>query len=350
MDPVAHTLAGAALAEVGLKRLSRYATPVLIIGANLPDIDAIATLWGGDTALYVRRGWSHGILAMLLLPLLLAGAVWAWHHWRGKRKVGMPPFRFGTIIVLSYLAVWSHPLLDWMNTYGVRLLMPFSDTWFYGDTLFIIDPWFWLLTAVGVVLATSTKSSAIAGWLVLGAATTLLVLSASVVTTPIKVLWVMGLISIVIIRRFKIPSQSAARFGLATATIYVGAVYGLARMAESAVAARFPEPFEAQANPSPGNPFSHRVVLVYDTYYRIVLEDGTHIELPRQEPDDIVRAALDNDSIKGFVNWMRYPYWQVQETPSAWVVTFWDLRYMYPGAPESGIGQVQVEVPKSQLN
>jgi hypothetical protein len=30
------------------------------------------------------------------------------------------------------------------NTYGVRLLMPYSDRWFYGTALSIIDPWVWL--------------------------------------------------------------------------------------------------------------------------------------------------------------------------------------------------------------
>lgn len=27
---------------------------------------------------------------------------------------------------LSFIAVWSHPLLDWLNAYSVRLLMPFE--------------------------------------------------------------------------------------------------------------------------------------------------------------------------------------------------------------------------------
>jgi len=41
MDPIAHTLFGAALAESGLKNRSRYATATLLIGANLPDIDVV---------------------------------------------------------------------------------------------------------------------------------------------------------------------------------------------------------------------------------------------------------------------------------------------------------------------
>jgi len=41
-----------------------------------------------------------------------------------------------------------------LHPHGVsqsRLLMPFNDTWFYGDTLFIIDPWVWLLAGAEVM-------------------------------------------------------------------------------------------------------------------------------------------------------------------------------------------------------
>src|SRR5690606_20874363 len=184
MDPLAHTLFGAALAESGLKRRSRYATATLLIGANLPDIDAMAGLWGSDFELYARRGHTHGILAMLVLPLLLAGAMMLWHRWRSgtadatRRSGEHPriaarsvagadalPLQPRVLLALAFLAIWSHPLLDWMNTYGVRLLMPFDGRWFYGDTLFIVDPWFWLLAAAGVVLARSASGRAIAGWL-----------------------------------------------------------------------------------------------------------------------------------------------------------------------------------------
>jgi inner membrane protein len=39
-----------------------------------------------------------------------------------------------------------------MNVYGVRWLMPFDGTWFYGDSLFIVDPWLWLLLGAAWLL------------------------------------------------------------------------------------------------------------------------------------------------------------------------------------------------------
>jgi membrane-bound metal-dependent hydrolase YbcI (DUF457 family) len=32
----------------------------------------------------------------------------------------------------------SHPALDFLNVYGVRWLMPFDATWFFGDVLYAL--------------------------------------------------------------------------------------------------------------------------------------------------------------------------------------------------------------------
>lgn len=151
MDPITHTLTGVALAEAGLKRHTRLALPALVIGANLPDVDVVAYLAGGAEALAFRRGWTHGALAMAVLPFLLAGSLLAWESLarRGRRPGERPPVRTGPLLLVSAAAVWSHPVLDWLNVYGVRLLMPLSDRWFYGDALFIADPWAWLLLGGG---------------------------------------------------------------------------------------------------------------------------------------------------------------------------------------------------------
>jgi inner membrane protein len=153
MDNLAHTLAGLAIAEAGLRRKTVYGATTLAIAANLPDIDALIYLVGdGIDALAFRRGWTHGILAMLVLPLLLAACMRGINRLRRPRPdVATTTWRW--LIVLSAVGVLSHPLLDLLNTYGVRLLMPFSGRWFYGDALFIIDLWLWLVLLVGIFLS-----------------------------------------------------------------------------------------------------------------------------------------------------------------------------------------------------
>lgn len=149
MDNLTHSLVGALIGQAGLKRKTGFAMPALIIGANIPDIDAACLLWlDGVQHLSFRRGITHGPIAWVLLPLLLAGGLWWWDRWqarRGKRPERRLPVRFGWLYGLSFIACLTHPALDWLNVYGIRLLEPFSSRWFYGDVLFIIDVWLWLL-------------------------------------------------------------------------------------------------------------------------------------------------------------------------------------------------------------
>lgn len=149
MDNLTHSLTGALLGQAGLKRKTGLAMPALIIGANLPDLDAACFLWlDGVEHLGFRRGITHGPIAWVVLPLILAWLLYGLDRWqtrRGKRPEGRLPISFKWLFILSFIACLTHPALDWLNVYGIRLLEPFSSRWFYGDTLFIIDVWLWAL-------------------------------------------------------------------------------------------------------------------------------------------------------------------------------------------------------------
>src|SRR4029450_684545 len=151
MDNLCHTLTGAALAEAGLKHRTRFASAALMIAANLPDVDVLAFA-AGTPPRALRRGWTHGVLAQALLPVVLTAAFVAVDRWRPPRP-GSAPLRTSALLLLGYIGVLSHVAMDWLNNYGVRLLMPFSGRWFYGDAVFIVDPWLWLTLAAGVLLA-----------------------------------------------------------------------------------------------------------------------------------------------------------------------------------------------------
>jgi inner membrane protein len=151
LDNLCHTLTGAALAEAGLKHRTRFGSAALMIAANLPDVDVLVFLT--DTpAVAFRRGWTHGVVAQALLPIVLTGIFVVLDRWlpdaAGGRRV-----RSGAMLLLGYAGVFSHVGLDWLNTYGVRLLMPLSSEWLYGDSVFIVDPWLWLVLAAGVIVA-----------------------------------------------------------------------------------------------------------------------------------------------------------------------------------------------------
>ncbi len=118
-------------------------------------MDVLAYLGEPNLPLAFRRGWTHGVLALVLLPPLLTAALVAVDRLteRLRRAVLPSEVRPLQLLLLSCIAVWSHPVLDTLNVYGVRWLMPFAEQWFYGDVLFIVDPWLILLLGAGVWLS-----------------------------------------------------------------------------------------------------------------------------------------------------------------------------------------------------
>lgn len=155
MDNLTHSMTGAVLGQMGLKHKSGLGMPTIIIAANIPDIDATCALLGTQT-LALRRGISHGPIALILLPLVLTAIMFGVDRWqasRGTRPEGRKPVHFLWLWLIAQIGTLSHPALDWMNSYGIRLLSPFSDEWFHGDTLFIIDVWLWALLIGGYVWA-----------------------------------------------------------------------------------------------------------------------------------------------------------------------------------------------------
>ena len=149
MDNLTHSLAGALLGQLGLKRLTGRAMGTLVIAANIPDIDALYRFAG--PSLGFRRGITHGPVAMLVLPVVLTGLVLAFNRiWPSRRG---PPVRPWAVLLLAFIGTLSHPMLDWLNSYGIRFLEPFSHRWFYGDTLFIMDLWLWIALLASVHLS-----------------------------------------------------------------------------------------------------------------------------------------------------------------------------------------------------
>ena len=234
MDPLTHTLFGGVLAETGLKhRLkdhSTWAMATLMIGANLPDIDVVSYFWGSDVALGFRRGWTHGVLALLVLPVLLTWLVLAAQRWRSRRgasKRAGPPIDARQLLLLSTIAVWSHPLLDWLNTYGVRVLMPFSGEWFYGDALFIIDPWVWLALGGPLFLVHSASRRALAAWGAVAALLTTVMMAGVGPHGWARFVWLGALVTLIVMR-FRVGPLSAdrarllARWALLLTVLYAG--------------------------------------------------------------------------------------------------------------------------------
>lgn len=325
MDPVTHTLTGAALARSGLDRATPLATATLVLAANAPDVDILSYVGGPYFALAARRGLTHGLPAMVVLPFVVAGLVLAWDRWiRRRRRPGASPARAGPLLILATVGLLTHPVLDWMNTYGMRWWMPFDDAWSYGDALFIVDPWLWLLLGGAVFLSGRWRLRGRVGW-----------------GPP--------------------PSEGrrarATSWALMAAILYVGAMVASDLAASREVRAALEtrgvsEVDDLMVAPLPADPLGGEVVVrVSDGYLpgehrwtespRVRLHPGEIV--PRvetvgriPEPERVVAAAGSHPDARHFLRWSRFPFYRVEMEGEDYAVHIGDARYAGRGAGSLG--------------
>lgn len=149
MDNITHTLAGGLLGQMGLKRRSRFAMAACLLGANAPDIDVFAPLVLPVDGIEFHRGPLHAVFAWPVLAAGIVGILWLIDRLK-PRSPDTLPFRAGPLFVVAFLAVLTHPFLDWLTTYAIAIFAPLSWRWYSGNAIFIVDWVYWLLMAVGI--------------------------------------------------------------------------------------------------------------------------------------------------------------------------------------------------------
>ena len=310
MDNLAHTLAGIAIGEAGLKRMTTLGTATLIIASNFPDIDAAALFFGDEVNMFVvRRGWTHGILALIVLPFVLAGIMLAWDRFVRRRLHANPePASPVGLLVLAAVGIWTHTLLDLVNTYGVRLLMPFSERWFYADALFVIDPWVWAALTAGIIVARRRARE----------------------STP--------------------NPERPARIAVALVSMYIVVMAGSSAVGRSIVDAQAVAGAadRTMVSPVPIDPMRRRIVRDHGTWYEI--GNLTWWPRPRYEAVRITRkgdqfpqavTAANTEVGAAFLSWARFPRFDINVGRAQERVTITDLRY----ADEGGRGWATVTIP-----
>ena len=317
MDNLCHTLAGAALGEASLKRRTRLGMATLMLASNLPDID-VAVFATDTLAMSFRRGWTHGVLAQALLPPVLALVMFAWGRWRrpvrgaadrDPRPAG-PPLSLRGLLLLAYVGTWLHVGMDWMNSYGVRLLKPFSDRWFYGDALYIVDPFLYTIFGAGIVLArVAARRGSPAPW---RPARVALAITAVYMATMLASNW---------------WARAEVRSGLDRA---------------GRSGARF------MVTPVFANPFRREVIVdVGDRYEKGFLwfDPLPHFRpagygVEKNDRAEEVMAVRDRPRVGAFLMWSRFPFFVVERTAGRTSVVLNDYRYSGPSGRDGWATQV----------
>src|SRR4030095_3548945 len=177
MDNLTHSLGGLTAARAGLGKLSPGATMLCVLAAMSPDLCALVLAFTDRWSyLQYHRGITHSVVGVISLAILFPLIFYAVDRLWSRFRKQSPKVNLKGLMLASFIVSATHPLLDWTNNYGIRFLLPWSQKWSYGDLVFIVDPFLWLiLGGAAFLLTTRTKLSKIT-WAVLAAVLTLLVI------------------------------------------------------------------------------------------------------------------------------------------------------------------------------
>jgi len=379
MDGLTHSLVGLTSAKAGLERLSPYTAAACILAANAPDIDVVSGFFGGRWFLLQHhRGITHSIIGTLVLGILIPSILFAIEravaNWRKRR----PAIRYRGLLLASLIAAATHPLMDWTNNYGVRPLLPWSGRWFYGDLVFIVDPYLILVLGGAAFLLTSDRRWKVVIWSLVALIFTIILVLVSPQRaagigglTVARIIWLSGVGVLLLARSLglqKRVGKPLAFAALAFVLVYWGALawahrvaYHNAEAKATAIALQRNERFiRAAAMPMAANPFRWLCVAETDhAMYRFfvgineqssaVQTDGDvspieRYEKPTGQAERLVTAASRDPRARILLGFARFPIARVEGNycPGQALVQFADLRYTEPGASR---GNFSLSVP-----
>jgi inner membrane protein len=363
-------LIGLTLAKAGVEKLSSRATITCLLAANAPDSDIVVLAFGDRwDFLHHHRGITHSFVGTLALAVLLALVIYLIEYAAARIRSRPTSVSIRGLMIASLLASATHPLMDWTNNYGIRLLLPWSGRWQYGDFVFIVDPFLWFIFGGAVFLVTANTKARTAFWIVLAAAVTYLILFAATrrggLTDPtfVRIAWIVGLVILIVLYRLRTTLRWGSKIpilGLVVATIYVSCLAYAHRVAlqqtrplSNLIASQNGESvLELAAMPTLANPFYWQTVFETDrATYRFNLRlnadpDLSHViryEKPTPEVTPVLERALKERPSQIFMEFARFPV--VKIVPNCigqTLVQFADLRYTEPG---SGRGTFSLDVP-----
>jgi len=152
MDNITHSLTGALAAkaierqgvpEADQRKQRRALFWLLVVCANLPDIDILFTVFGGRLfSLQHHRGITHSFFFAPLFALLPAALFYAC----GKLK------NFKLLWFIAFLGIVIHIFFDLVTPFGTEIFAPVSSTRYSLDWMFIIDPIFTVLLGLPLLL------------------------------------------------------------------------------------------------------------------------------------------------------------------------------------------------------
>ncbi len=349
MDNLTHSLTGALAAKFVETKTEKQPNAkqqravfwLFVICANLPDIDVLLGLYG-DPIFSTRhhRGLTHSVL---FAPIIALAPALIWYSWSMRQNIPplrgavgglafiaaafrnlftpkahppgppqggnfMEPYFFVRLYLCALLGILIHIAFDVITSYGTRLLLPFSETRFALDWMFIVDPFFTLplaaLLALGKAWPRRRK------WLVMSAA-----------------LFVLG---------------------------YLGLEAACSRLAhertQQALRTHGIAPTKISVLPQPLSVFKWKALAqteaaVYQAFFSLWEEKPLAFEKFDNASDAFVAAAIATPEVQWYLTFARHPWIRSVKMGEQHVVELTDLQFSVDQALINALGASERQLP-----
>lgn len=155
MDSLSQIALGAAVSVAAFRQPIRdkqlklwQAAAAGAVFGTLPDLDVLISHGDPISDMTLHRTESHALFYLTLVSPLFA---WLWV------KLLRSPELFKQSLLVIWLVLITHPLLDTLTIYGTQLALPFSDYPFGTGSVFVIDPLYTLPLLLGTGIALFNK-------------------------------------------------------------------------------------------------------------------------------------------------------------------------------------------------
>ena len=191
--------------------------------SNAPDLDLFLTRLMPRPFGYMLQHRGHTHTLLLALPQALLVLALLWLLWPGARRLlkTSQPARIGLALCLL-LGFGLHMGMDFLNSYGLHPFYPFDSRWLFGDMVFIVEPMFWVLLGVPVIVA--LRSGLLKGLLLAGLAAALCFFAYKNYLSPVAlaVLLALGALMTAVQARAGVRGKGALLLGFALSATFIG--------------------------------------------------------------------------------------------------------------------------------
>jgi inner membrane protein len=152
MDSLTQIILGAACGEAVLgNKIGNKALLFGAIGGTIPDLDVfIGSLFYGNEidAMLFHRGFMHSILFSVLAALAFGWITYKLYN-SGKR---VNSTELKDWVLLFFLSLFTHPILDCFTPYGTQLFAPFSNYRVAFNNIAVADPFYTLPFLICIIV------------------------------------------------------------------------------------------------------------------------------------------------------------------------------------------------------